>query len=72
MVSQVSTRTEDVPGDEVEDEFDAYLARAFQDPAFVVAYGLAQIKAEMRRPRPLAVNGHDYRRRQRARLRRKR
>jgi hypothetical protein len=54
------------------DEFAATLASQLRDPAFRAAYE-AVLRRECRAyPGALAVDGHEYRRRQRARHKRKR
>ena len=58
------------------DEFDEYLDEALKDPSFRRAFEASNEDAERRHlmayPRPLKINGHEYRRRQRARARRTR
>jgi hypothetical protein len=53
------------------DELDEYLAEALRDPGFRAAYERAQ-HWETHHPRPLAIDGREYRRRQKARRRRRR
>jgi hypothetical protein len=50
------------------DDLDAYLAESLRDPAFAAAYRAAQARICASRPRRLVIDGHEYRRRQRARL----
>lgn len=65
--------TGDVPGFPGEaDEFDEYLAEQWQDPGFRAAYRAAVLRSRLACPAPLAVDGHEYRRRQQARRRRRR
>ena len=52
------------------DEFDEYLAEALRDPSFAAAYAAATKRARMMLSLPLAIDGHDYRRRQQRRTKR--
>jgi hypothetical protein len=55
------------------DEFDAFLKEQLRSPSFRAAYEEAQARYEVLRlhhPLPLAINGHDYRRRQQRRTKR--
>ena len=57
------------------DEFDEYLTEALQNPSFRAAYEAAQQcfhHWDTHHPRPLAINGYAYHRRQKARRRRRR
>jgi hypothetical protein len=53
------------------DEFDEYLAEALKSPSFRIAYEAAQARCEACHPRSLAIDGREYRRRQKARKRRR-
>jgi hypothetical protein len=52
------------------DDFDEYLTEALRDPSFRAAWDRARLW-DLHHPLPLAIDGREYRRRQRARRKRR-